>query len=133
MRIQVALRLYGQHSTKVSYLQLWNKSRGEFHAISHENWDYPKRGSSKFSMAISCLHTPVRERHICFQTIVFYGINFSNGYVINILRMSCICVIFCGQTTHEHMFSLHDSHLWARNSFILLENMTIKSPSAFGL
>jgi hypothetical protein len=62
--------------------QLWNESRGEVHAISHENWDYPNRGSSKYFMMINCIHTTTCGALICFQTIVLYGCNFSNCYDI---------------------------------------------------
>jgi hypothetical protein len=37
--------------------------------ISHEDWDYPNRGSSKYFMAINCIHTTTPGARNCFQTI----------------------------------------------------------------
>jgi hypothetical protein len=50
-------------------------------------------------MTISCNHITIGGAHICIQTTVLYGCYFANGY-INILRLSCFYITFCGQLKH---------------------------------
>jgi hypothetical protein len=115
-------------------LQLWNESRGEAHAISHDNWDYPNRGSSKYFMAINCVHTTTRGAHICFQTIVLYGCNFTNGNDINTLRMSSFLhnILWTDEAcfTREVVFNVHNSHLWARDNPHVIRERGYKPSSA---
>jgi hypothetical protein len=88
--------------------------------LTHEDWDYPNRESSKYFMTINCIHTTTRGAHICLQTIVLYGCNFANGYDINSLRMSSFYTTFCGQTKRvlrmRDVVNVHKSHLWARDN-----------------
>jgi hypothetical protein len=63
-------------------------------AISHENWDYPNRGSLKYFMTINCTHTTTCRVHICFQIFTLYGLHFANGYNINTLRISWFYITF---------------------------------------
>jgi hypothetical protein len=77
---------------------MWIESRAEGHAISHEDWDYVSRGSSKYFMTISCIHsTSTCGVHVCFQTIALYAYDFANDYDVNTLRMRYFCIRFCGQ------------------------------------
>jgi hypothetical protein len=71
-------------------------SRGT-HAISHDSWDYPIRGSSKNLTAINSIRATTRGSQICFQTIVLWGCSFAKGYDMT-LRMRSMHTTFCGQT-----------------------------------
>jgi hypothetical protein len=57
MLIQAALGLYVHQQRTTPHLRLWNESRWENHAISHENWSYPNQASSKFFVTTKCNHT----------------------------------------------------------------------------
>jgi hypothetical protein len=87
--------------------------------ISHENWDYPNRGSSKYLITINCIHTTTHRAHIRFQMIILHRCNFANGYDINTLRMSSFYTTFCGQMKRVlcmTVCSMSTSHLWAWNN-----------------
>jgi hypothetical protein len=77
---------------------MWIESRAEGRAISHEDWEYVSRGSSKYFMTISCIHsTSTCGAHVCFQTIALYEYDFANDYDVNTLRMRSFCITVCGQ------------------------------------
>jgi hypothetical protein len=68
---------------KMPYLQLWKKSRGETDAVSHENWNDPSSGASRYEYfaTIKRIHATTREAHTCFQAILFSGCSFRNWYL----------------------------------------------------
>jgi hypothetical protein len=68
--------------------------------ISHENCDYPNRGSSKYIMTINCIDTTTHVVNICLQTSALYACNFVISYEFNKLQMSSFYTTFCGQTKH---------------------------------
>jgi hypothetical protein len=117
--MQVAHGLYGHQPMKMPYLQLRNESRGEPHAISHENCDYPNLRFSKYLMTINCIYTTARGAHICFQTIVLYGCNFTSGYHINTMRINSFLpnILWNDEACfiHGSVFNVHNSRLWTRN------------------
>jgi hypothetical protein len=82
--MQVAHRLYEPQPMKMPLLQKWNESRGEAHAMSHQNWNYPNQGSSRYFMMIICIRATNCEMHDCFQ-IVLYACKFAIDYNINTL------------------------------------------------
>jgi hypothetical protein len=106
---------------------------------SHENWDYPNRGSSKYFITINCIHATTRGAHICFQTVVLYGCNFANGYDINTLQTSSFYATFCGQTTRVLRVRVCSTSTTVISGYgiilMLSANVGIKcaSASAFGL
>jgi len=53
-------------------LQLWKASRGEAHALLHENWGFSNRESSKFLWTKNWIHNTNTGAPICFQAIVLY-------------------------------------------------------------
>jgi hypothetical protein len=70
-------------------------------------------------MTINCIHTTTRGALICFQTIVLYGCSFTNGYDVNTLRISSFSQHSVDRRrvfTREGLFSVHNSHLWARDN-----------------
>jgi hypothetical protein len=54
--MQVSRVLYRHPRRKMPQLQLWNESPVEANAISHENWDCPKRASSKYLLTNSLIY-----------------------------------------------------------------------------
>lgn len=74
-------RKVGTQPMKMSYLQLRKKSGGETHAMSHENWNDPIRGPSRYFATIKRIHAATREAHTCFQAILFCGCSFANWYI----------------------------------------------------
>ena len=42
-------------------------------AILHENWDYPNRRSSWYSLTLNRIHTAIRGTYLYFRTIVVYS------------------------------------------------------------
>jgi hypothetical protein len=125
-------------------LQLSNQSHGEIHTISHDNWvaavgpgpwrisrdiqdnwNYPKRRSTKYFLKINCSHTTARGANVCFQTIILYAWNFENGYIRTLRRSSF---------DRRSMFYVR-GYSTARIILILSANGNIKltSASALGL
>jgi hypothetical protein len=107
--------------TNQDELQLWNERRGETHAISHENWAYPNRVSSKYSMTINCIHTISHGEHISFHTIVLYGCEWVNQHTENELFLHKI--LWTDETcfTHDGVFNVHKSPVDASASTLGLE------------
>jgi hypothetical protein len=64
MWTQVAHGLYGHQPIKMQYLQLWNNSSGDTHAISSKIWEYLNRESSKYFITSNCIHTITRGAHV---------------------------------------------------------------------
>jgi hypothetical protein len=71
--------------------------------------DYPSRRSSKYFTTINCVRTTTRGAHICFQIIVLYACNFSNGYSVNILQMRSFYATFCVQTKNVLGVTVHST------------------------
>jgi hypothetical protein len=71
----------------------------EAHAVSHDHWDHPNRGSANNVMT-NAIHTTGRGAHIFFQMVVLYGCRFVNCCNISPLRLSSLYITLCGQTKH---------------------------------
>jgi hypothetical protein len=88
-------------------------------------------------MEINCTHIIICGAPICFQTIVFYGCNFFNGYGINTLRMSSFYITFCRQYVLRMRVCSMSARITSAHGIILIlsVNVSIKSApaSAFGL
>jgi hypothetical protein len=91
--------------------------------MSHDNWDYPNRGSSK------CIHIVPRGLHICFQ----------KDHLLRMWATSthCGCALFTQHSvarkacfTREVVFSVHHGVI-----LMLSANVDVRSASgsAFGL
>jgi hypothetical protein len=50
---------------KMAQLQLWKESRGECHAIPHENRDHPNQGRLKYVLTIIWIHIASSGGHMC--------------------------------------------------------------------
>jgi hypothetical protein len=83
----------------VPQLQLWNERRGEARPISHENWEYPNWGTSKYFLAINCIHTTYSRRAQTFPDDRPLRMQFCE-WPHHTLRMICFYTTFCGQTKH---------------------------------
>jgi hypothetical protein len=54
-------------SMKVPLLKLWNENTVESHAISHENRNYPNRGSWNCFLEIKWIHNPSRGTQVFYK------------------------------------------------------------------
>ena len=73
-------------------LRLWKASRGEAHALLHENWGFSNRESSKFLWTKNWIHNTNTGARICFQTIVLYGY-FTCSYEAPVFYYLITCAI----------------------------------------
>ena len=79
--MQIAQGMYGHSQRRCHTCSCGKKSRVETHAASHENWNDPSRGPSRYFASIKRIHATTREAHTCFQAILFCGCSFTNWYI----------------------------------------------------